>query len=200
MSDLINFPGEPRAVAADNVIADKPMRLRWGDWRTHKVLQAHVGAAAAYEDQRREFLSRGQSPAAQMPPGFELDGGEKDTALALLRFRGDEGKQRRLMLLAVLTEALISVPCAILRTDLIRRVYQQVGELSRELGHRWSGDCQRLLPPLNEDAHEPDFLAKALINIDNLREFFDTATRIADERYQKMAKSYVFYYPRGFSA
>lgn len=199
MSELINFPGgRGRIDPNENVITDKPLRMRWGDWRTQKVLQVHVGAAAAYEDARQECLAKGMDPAAQVPPAFELAGGEKDTVMGLLRFRDSEAKQRRVFLLAVLTETLIGVPCAILRTDLIRRVYHEVDAISRELSLRWGGDCQRLLPPLNEDAMEPDFLAKAMINIDNLREFFDVATSLADGRYTKLAKNYVLYFPRSF--
>lgn len=195
MSEIIKFPGG-QAKGPDNVITQKPMRLRWGQWRTAKVLQAHVGAAAVYEDLRQELLAQGKDPAAQMPPAFQLDGGERDTALALLRFRDDEASQRKVMLLAAFTESLISAPCAILRTDLIRRVYQEVEKLSRELGVRWVSHCGRILPPLNEDAMEPNFLAKALIDIDNLQEFFEAVGQLAAQRYEKLAKGYVFYFPR----
>lgn len=195
MSDIIKFPGQSRA-GQDNVITTKPMRLRWGDWRSSKILQVHVGAAAIYEDFRQQCLEQGRDPAAQVPPAHDLNGGVRETALALLRFRNSEEKQRRAYNLAALLEALITAPCAILRTDLIRRVYHKVETISDELGLRWSSHSGQLMLALEQDAKDPNMMSRRLEDIDNLSRFFEEVQAISDSRYQALASNYVLYFPR----
>ncbi len=195
MSDIIKFP-DKGLPGRDNVITTKPMRLRWGEWRSNKILQVHVGAAAIYEDFRQECIEQGHDPASQVPPAHELSGGIRETALALLRFRNNEQQQRRAYYLAALLEALITAPCAILRTDLIRRVYREVETLSDELGLRWSSHSGRLMLLLEQDAKDPDMMNKRLENIDNLSRFFDEIRDISGSRYQALATNYILYYPR----
>lgn len=194
MSDIIRFP--EKSATGDNVITDSPMRLRWGEWRSTKILQVHVGAAALYEDYRQEALAHGHDPAAQVPPAHTLSGGTRETALALLRFRNSREKQIRAYYLAALIEALITSPCAILRTDLIRRVYHEVETISDELGLRWSSRSGRLMLALERDARDPDSMGKRLHDIDNLSNFFQEVQDISASRYHDLAKNYVLYFPR----
>jgi hypothetical protein len=98
--------------------------------------------------------------------------------------------------LACLMEALVNTPCAILRTDLIRRVYQEVDRLSGRLALRWRGRAERFLLPLNRDALDPQAFVRRVAPLDNLQEFFQALRAIAQERHQDLAKNYVIYYPR----
>ena len=109
------------------------MRLRWGDWRTSKIIQVHVGPAAAFEDYRADCFAQGRDHTGDMPPHFALDGPSHHTALALLRHRNNEEMLIKVNYLAAMMEALVNTPCAILRTDLIRRVYREVDSLGKEL-------------------------------------------------------------------
>ncbi len=194
MRGSTEFPGPP---AGDgHIISQGPYRLRWGDWRTVNIIQVHVHPAAIYEDQRQEALAQGRDPGGQMPPHFVLDGGMHETAQAILRHREDEEALRQVNYLAALMEALVNTPCAILRTDLIRRVYQEVETLSNRLGLRWRGRAGHFLLPLNEDALNPQMLEQRVAPLDNLQEFFRTLKEIAGQRHQALAKSYVIYYPR----
>lgn len=201
MNDLIDFPGgnRPPVPTADGsrsrVICDKPLRMRWGDWRTRHALQVHLQAAAVYEDYREECAREGRDPSGQIPPGFALDGGMHHTALALLRYKSDEQSQRDVGYLSALMEALLNTPCAILRTDLIRRVYQEVENTSKRLGLRWAGQVGHFMLPLNEDAREPQSFARRVAPLDNLKDFFATLREIADQRHESLKKGYVLYYP-----
>lgn len=194
MSGSKEFPGPP--AGDQHVISDSPYRLRWGDWRTAHIIQVHVHPAAIYEDQRQEALAQGRDPGGQMPPHFVLDGGMHETAQAFLRHRQNEEALREVTYLAALMEALVNTPCAILRTDLIRRVYQEVEGLSQRLGLRWRGRAGHFLLPLNEDAGNPQALEQRVAPLDNLQEFFRTLKEIAGQRHQALAKGYVIYYPR----
>ncbi|MFH2128285.1 MAG: hypothetical protein ABIK12_17355 [Pseudomonadota bacterium] len=202
MSGIIDFPGggsgsppPPTEPGRDHVICDKPLRLRWGDWRTQNVLQIHVQAAAIFEDYRADCLAKGLDPSGQVPAGFTLDGGMHQTALALLRFKANEERQVEVIYLSALMEALVNTPCAILRTDLIRRVYQEVDALSASLGLRWSGRVGHFMLPLNEDARAPNGFARQVAPLASLKDFFGTLKAIAQERYGSLKKGYVLYYP-----
>ncbi|MGD9125065.1 MAG: hypothetical protein PVG60_08220 [Desulfarculaceae bacterium] len=192
-----SFPGGEDP--PDHVITDSPMRLRWGDWRTTQIIQVHVGAAALYEHQRAELLAQGRQLGAHMPPHFVLDGALRDIALGLLRHCHNPGSQEEVVLLSALMEALVNTPCPILRTDLIRRVYQEVEDLSARLNLRFGGRVGRFLLPINEDAANPGLFSRTLATINDLQHFFTTLREIAEERYQHLRKDYVFYFPRSAS-
>lgn len=194
MSDTIRFPGPP--AKDERIISERPYRLRWGDWRTINIIQVHVHPAAIYEDQRQEDLAQGRDPGGHMPPHFVLDGGMQATAQAILRHRQDEAALADISYLAALMEALLNTPCAILRTDLIRRVYQEVDSLSSRLGLRWRGRVGHFMLPLNEDALHPRGFEQRVAPLDNLQEFFRALKEIGAARHQALAKSYVIYYPR----
>ena len=183
----------------EHVICQKPYRLRWGDWRVAAPIQVHVGAAAVYEDQRAEDLAAGRPLGGQMPAHFQLNGGLNHTAQALLRLRQDENALLEATYLSALMEALVNTPCAILRTDLIRRVYQEVERLSAQLGLRWRGRVERFMLPLNRDAFDPQAFSRRVAPLDNLQQFFHALRDIAQERHADLAKNYVIYYPRRFS-
>jgi hypothetical protein len=179
----------------EHVITDSPMRLRWGPWRTGRIIQVHVGSAAGYEEYREECLQNGQDPSGRMPPHFSLDGGLQDTALGLLRHRDDAASQEEVLYLACLLEALVSAPSAILRTDLIRRVYQEVNQRSQSLGFRWRGGEGHFIPPVNQDAGDPHQFARLVAPLSNLQEFYAALRDYASQRYRILSKEYVFYYP-----
>lgn len=200
MNGIIDFPGggppgPPSDSCRDHVICDRPLRMRWGDWRTQYVMQIHVQAAAIYEDYRTECLVKGEDPSGQIPAGFSLDGGMHQTAVALLRYKANAERQEEVTYLSALMEALVNTPCAILRTDLIRRVYQEVDSTSAALGLRWAGRVGHFMLPLNEDARAPNAFTRRVAPLDNLKDFFGTLKQIACERYELLKKGYVLYYP-----
>ena len=200
MNKIIDLPGSPGSSAKNeipnNVITNGPMRLRWGDWRTSKIIQVHVGPAAAFEDHRAECYEQGMDHTGDMPPHFALEGPSHDTALALLRHRNDEEKLIQVNYLAAMMEALVNTPCAILRTDLIRRVYREVDALGRSLSLSWHAVEGRFLLPADEDAKNPNAFRSRLAGVDNLSEFFAVLKEIAKQRHEVLAKKYVIYYPR----
>jgi len=206
MSNIIQFPpghGGPSqgpAAATDNRITDGPLCLRWGDWRTTRIIQVQLEPALSFEQTRADFIARGLEPAAaaaaHMPPHFTLDGGAYETALALLRWREQESAQIEVGYLACLMEALVHAPCPVLRTDLIRRVYQEVKALSKKLRLAWRGQAGHFMLPLVEDARESDSLARLVVGLDNLQDFFAALRGLAQKRHQALARGYVIYYPR----
>jgi hypothetical protein len=131
-----------------------------------------------------------------MPAHFSLEGSLADTALALLRHRSDPSRLEKATYLSLLMEALVNIPCPILRTDLIRRVYQEVDALSQRLGLRWRGRAESFVLPLYEDALHPRTLELALARVDSLQKFFSTLLEISATRHALLARNYVLYYPR----
>ena len=201
MSDVIDFPGGPGGPGRppetnQRIITQKPLRMRWGGWRTSQIIQVHVQTAALYEDFREQALSKNQDPNAQMPAHFTLDDGQRITALALLRHRGRPEALADVCYLAALMEALVNTPCAILRTDLIRRVYQEVERLSQGLSLRWSGRPDQFMLPVMEDARDPQSFGRAVAPLVNLQDFFRTVRGLAEERLNILGSSYVIYFPR----
>lgn len=192
MNPVIDFPGG----GDSRVISTAPLRLRWGEWRTPHAILVHVQSAAVYEDWRDDALASGTDPSAQMPSHFALDGGLHETAHALLRHRGNESKLIDVTYLSLLMETLVNTPCAILRTDLIRRVYREVDALSAALTLRWRGRAGHFMLPLNQDARDPGGFERTVAPIAELKALFNTLRDIAATRLDTLKKGYVIYFPR----
>ena len=198
MSHIIDFPGN-KPKKPDNVITDAPMRLKWGDWRTTNILQVHVRSAAGYEDYRAELIKKGRKPGGKMPAHIACTNGLNETALAVLRHRHNQEDLIKVGFLAALMETLVNTPCDILRTDLIRRVYGEVEKLSKSLDLSWRGGANRFMLPLLEDQAQLMDFKRRVAPLNRLNTLFKTLDEIARERQEKLAREYVFYYPRGFT-
>ncbi len=127
-----------------------------------------------------------------MPPHFSLEGNLAEVARALLRHHHDPGALEEVHYLGALLEALLASPCAILRTDLIRRVYQEVERFSTRLGLRFHAQGGGFLLPLAEDAGHPHALQARVAAIDNLATLFATL-RVSDPL--PKCPGYVIYSP-----
>lgn len=194
MAHTVKFPGSKPD--SKHIITQKPLRLRWGDWRVLHAVLVHVQPAALYENLRDEQISHGIDPGGQMPSHFALDDGMQETSWAILRHRDDAYTQIEILYLASLMEVMIKTSSPILRTDLIRRVYQEIDQLSQKLALRWRGRARYFMLPLNEDVHNPNYLAEAVTNIDNLQDFFTALHSLAESRHSLLARNYVIYYPQ----
>jgi hypothetical protein len=194
MADLVKIHRVP-----DNVIADKPWRFRRAEWATSQPLMCGLHQAAQFEDHRREVWRPGRPHVHELPLGVTLDAGQIITVQGVFRHLGHEENMRQVMYAAGLMEAMINYPSPILRTDLIRAVYQRLETLSRGLGVVWRGRSERFLPTLSPQLYHPNRLSGKLARINNLQVFYDTIREETDDQFDLVARHYVFYVPAGWA-
>ncbi len=194
MADLVKFPRLP-----DNTLTDKPWRFRRAEWAAAQPLMCGLHQAALFEDHRREVYRPGHFHIRELPLGVPLEAGQVITIRGVFRHREAEENMRRVMFLAGLMEVMINHPCPILRTDLIRNVYQRLETLSADLGVVWRGQSNRFLPTLSPRLYHPNRLSGRLAVINNLQVFYDTLRAETDDQFDLVAKHYVFYVPAGWA-
>jgi len=198
MSGVVDFPGsggEP----PDNTITDKPWRFRRAEWAANVPVMCGLHQAALFEDHRREVWRPGHFHIRELPIHVPLNTGQAITLRGVFNHRRQERNMRQVMFTAGLMEAMINHPCPILRTDLIRHVYQRLEQLTRDLGVLWQGQCDHFLPPLPPQLYHPNRLGRELAAINNLQVFYDTITRETSEQFDLVAKHFVFYVPASWA-
>ena len=102
---------------------------------------------AAYEEYREECLQNGPgTPRAACPPHFALEGGLQDHRPGPFAPTATKPPPKsKYVTWPAFLEALVGTPSAILRTDLIRRVYQEGGPAIQNAGAFAGGAARAVL-------------------------------------------------------
>lgn len=199
MAELIDltkrFPPE------DNLLTLEPLEWRRAEWLTGYVMLCTREESRRFEAHRREACRvKGHQHIGSVPNHFKLDEGYHYTAMGLFRHRRDEALMRRVYYLAGLMEAVTNAPSAILRTDLLRRVYQTIMEERERLGVVWRGHVRHFLLPLHPDYLNANLLFQRIGGAASLKELFQIIQAETDAQFDILARHYVFYVPERFLA
>ncbi len=192
MAKVIPFPGRPHG--PDNLIIDSPFTFRRAEWRTEHPVQVQRPKAEAYEIKRRRAFSVGE-PAVPAPIHKVLTGSLGQTLRGLYRAREDEDRMRRIYFLAGLMELATGHSHELLRTDLVRRVFGRIKELSEELNLRWRSWAEGFLLPLAENQYPTGRLPDSLGRAGTLKELMEFLRLETDAQFKRAARDYVYYLP-----
>jgi hypothetical protein len=197
MAELIDLT--KRFPHQDNLIALEPLEWRRADWLTGYVMLCTREESQRFEAHRLEACRvKGHQHIGSVPNHFRLDEGYHYTAMGLFRHHADEGAMRRVYYLAGLMEAVTNAPSAILRTDLLRRVYQSILEERERLGVVWRGHVRHFLLPLNPDYYNANLLFHRIGSAESLKDLFHKIQAETDTQFDILAQHYVFYMPECF--
>ena len=194
MAKILSFPGG-RSEPPDNNIALKPIRFRRAEWATDTPIQCGLHQAAEFEHHRQEVWRPGHGHIQKLPAHIAVTGGAGVTLRHLFKRRSDAEAMRQVYFLAALMETIINLACPILRTDLIRNVYQRIHDLSAEYGVQWHGHSSSFLLALPPNVYPPNLMSQALAEVENLQVFYDTIRREADAQFDLIARHFIFYVP-----
>lgn len=197
MADIIDISG--RFDTGNNLVIERPLEFRRGDWRSGHAMLCTREESARYEAHRLEALgAKGHQHVAFVPSHFSLDGGTHYTAAGLFRHREDEGMMRRVYRLAGLMECVTNAPSAILRTDLLRRFYQEIIKEREELRVVWRGHVRHFLLPLHPDRRNPNLFNHAVAGASSLMELYQAIEAETNVQFDILSQFYVIYLPEGF--
>ena len=197
MAELIDLT--QRFPNLDNLIAPEPLEWRRADWLTGYVMLCTREESKRFEAHRLEaYRVQGHKHIGSVPNHFRLDGGYHYTAMGLFRHRDDEASMRRVYYLAGLMEAVTNAPSAILRTDLLRRVYQTIMEERERLGVVWRGHVRHFLLPLHADYYNSNLLFHRIGSAESLKDLYQKIQAETDAQFDILAQRYVFYLPERF--
>ncbi|ROR01585.1 hypothetical protein [Desulfosoma caldarium] len=197
MAELIDLMERKKM---STLICARPMEFRWGEWASGPAWLCARSEAVKYESRRLESRRvPGHAHLQWLPNHVKLDGGTHDTVQALFRYRNDEKAMRRVYRLAGLMECVTRGVCPVLRSDLLRRIYQDIMEERNALQVVWRGSVDRFLLPLYLHHGLVERLLTLLKPMENLQELFSLVERETTLQFDVLSSHYVIYVPLGFA-
>lgn len=190
MSDVIHFPG--RTAGNDNLIIARPMCFRRADWAGVKPLQVERAMAEIYQAAR---LDGTHPPGSHVPPGVTLRGSLERTLTGLYRMRNDAGAMAEIYYLAGLMELACGLAHRVMRTDLIRRVFGTISEISDRTGVKWPASNEGFLLPLGPLVSPGEGLEEAVGRAGTLKELLIEVRLETDRQFEMICRDFIFYLP-----
>lgn len=198
MAELIDLTR--RIQRLSNLIASRPLEWRRGDWATGFALMCTREESEGYEAHRLEaYQVEGHKHISLVPNHIKLDSGYHYTVMGLFRHRADEAEMRRVYYLAGLMECVTNASSPILRTDLLRRVYQSILEERERLGVVWRGNVFHFLLPLHLQYYNANAFHQRIASAESLKDLFQKLQSETDIQFDILARHYVFYLPGSLS-
>ena len=193
MSKVIPFP--QKKDPAGHFITQKPFRFRRAEWETRTPAMVGLHQAALFE----EHLEDSAGPDRQVsfvPPHVPLKGGLGQTVMALYNHRNDEVLMKQVYLLAGMMELATRLSHGLLRTDLIRRLFENIQNLSISLNLRWNSGKEGFLLPLPESLYPCSRLARNLEPARTFKELLHLLETETKAQFGLAAEHFVYYLPR----
>ena len=181
--------------APDNLITRRPFEFRRSDWQSGFFLQMTKSNSQWLEEQRSALYCRGKTGIDQLPPHYSLQGGMAGTIAALFAYRHEEEKMRKVYYLAGLIDCLINQINPILRTAMLRDVYNKVQRLRGELGVRWPGALDQVLLPIDGLFYNEMEYKHRLATAETLKALYNVIEEETQEMFDILSLQYVFYCP-----
>lgn len=197
MAEIIDFSAKHKQI--QNLITATPVEFRRGDWQAGFAMLCSRNESARYEDHRREALRHpSHHHLGQLPEHLNLADGYHYTVLGLFRHRDKAAAMRRVYRLAGLMECVLNAPSPVLRSDLLRRVYQTITEEREALNVAWRGDVHHFLLPLDLSHYDSKRFFAGIAAAPSLKEFYGFLEAETNTQFDLLCANYVIYLPRAF--
>ena len=179
----------------DNLIIREPFEFRWAPWDSVHFVQMTKESSKKFEKRRREQHRQGKSGEGQIPSHFVLKGGMAFTIQTLFRERKNENSMREIYFLAGLIDCVINQVNPILRTDLIRDVFNRINESKRRYALNWYGPLDQVLFPIDSHLYDISTYHAMIRQAGSLKELYTTIKEETEEMFLILSKEYTFYCP-----
>lgn len=199
MAEIIDFTAKQKHI--QNLITASPLEFRRGDWQGGFAMLCSRDASARYEEHRQRALRHpDHHHIGQLPENISLADGYHYTVLGLFRHRDQEPAMRRVYRLAGFMECVLNAPSPVLRSDLLRRVYQTITEEREALKVAWRGDVHHFLLPLDRSHYDDKEFFSGIAAAASLKELYGVVDSETKAQFDILCQHYVIYLPRAFTA
>ena len=195
MSKVIPFP--EKKDPDRHILARKPFRFRRAEWETITPAMVGLHQAALFQEHLEEVTRLGR-PVSFVPAHVPLRDGPGQTIMALFQRREDASAMERVFLLAGMMELATRMSHDLLRTDLIRRVFEAIQELSRDLNLRWSSGRQGFLLPLPESLYPCSRLARTLERATTFKQLMQGLEAETRVQFGLAGEHFVYFLPKAW--
>ena len=186
MARIIKFE-KKTGKTPDNLITASPWEFRRSYWKGKYFIQvqrAHWNPSEHPE---------GKHP--EIPPHDVLRGGMAHTIHGLYTQREDTKKMREVYYLAGLIDCMINRVNPILRTDLIRDMYNKIIRLKKALHTNWYGHIDHVLLPIDVRFFDQRSYELKLSGTWTMKELYDLIRQGTNEMFAILSREYIFFVP-----
>jgi hypothetical protein len=194
MGKVIKFK-ETKGSVPDNLITSRPWEFRWADWESRHFIQMLRSQSRVLEKHRKEVYEKGDGKVYHLPPHFVLTGSMAFTIHGLFRYRKNEEKMKEVYYLAALIDCMIHQVTPLLRTAVIKEMYDKITTLKALLGMNWYGCIDQVLLPLDNRFHNDAEYRGSLARASSMKELYSLIKGGAEEVFEILSHEYTFYTP-----
>jgi hypothetical protein len=178
-----------------NLICLSPWEFRRSDWGGRHFIQMLKSQSTRLEYHRDEICKKGGKGVWHIPSHFSLKGGMFYTIRAMYTCRDNEYRMREIYYLAGLMDCLINQVNSILRTDLLKAMYNKVFEMKRDLNIHWYGPLDQVLLPVESQFYNEFEYRSSLTRACTMKALYRAIRTGTDKMFDILSLEYVFYCP-----
>ena len=171
----------------DAIIPSGPWEFRTAAWKSMHFTQM-------LRSETEKLASEGDVPHT-LPPHFVLKGGMAYTIRAMYLRRENEKQMRDIYYLVGLMDCMINQVNPILRTDLLRDMYNKIFEMKATLNIHWHGTVDQVLLPIDTFFYNSAAYGASLKNANTLKSLYGVIKDGTGEMFDILSSEYVFYCP-----
>ena len=164
-----------------------PWEFRKADWKTPHFIQVLLS--------RAHRLERQQDGPDTPSPSFPLEGGRAHTILSMYANRRDEKRMREVYYLIGLMDCMINQVNPILRTDLLRAMYNKVFIMKDDLNIHWHGTLDQVLLPIDPQFYNGLAYRSSLREAETMKGLYQAIRKGTEKMFDILSREYVFYSP-----
>ena len=179
----------------DNLIISKPWEFRRADWYSRHFIQMLRSQSTIFENHRKEIYEKGFKGIWHLPPHLVLKNGAAHTIQHLYGFRFNESKMRETYYLAGLIDGMINQVNPLLRTDLVRDLFNKIMTLKKILCVNWYGQIDQVLLPIDPQFFNHVQYRASLSKAMSMKEFYDLIREGMDKMFEIFSCQYIFFTP-----
>ena len=188
MADILYFP--VKASLKENVIVTEPIEFRVAPFTIAGLAMVAKEAQLAYE----EKLDSEDSPC--FPAYLKISGTRAATLWNLFKWKGDKKALIGVYELACLMECLTTMQQPVLRSYLLRRVYERVKNLQSKYRVSWHiNEFNGFLLPLPDYLYMDQVFRMRVESADNLKLLYSYINQESIKQFQVLSDNFVFYMP-----
>lgn len=170
--------------ASGNLIVAGPWEFRRPGWENKEFLQVLKTLSVWIEKHPGEI-----------DPHYILTGARGFTIKAAYSHRDDERQMREIYYLAGLIDCMTNRINPLLRTDLIRDIYNRTMTLKERLNIHWYGSLDEVLLPIDSSFFSESEYKEDLGAIKTMKALYRFIRQGTDRMFDLISREYLFYIP-----
>ena len=179
----------------ENLITREPWEFRRSDWGSLHFIQMLRSESRKLEAHRDRIQQQGGWGVEHIPPHYTLRGGMASTIRALFRYRYDGSGMREVYYLAGLMDCMINQFSPLLRTDLLRDMYNREMDLKNHLNVNWYGQMNQVLFPIDHHLYSDHEYRQGIFGAETMKDLYVRIREGTDEMFDILSLEYTFYTP-----